>query len=276
LQGKEEMNGLDLFSGIGGIGLALKKFGVNTVAYCERERYAQGVLLSRMQSGEIDRAPIWDDVTTLKASMLPKIDIIFGGFPCQDISVAGHGKGLDGERSGLFYEIVRLAKEINPTFLFLENVPAIRTRGLSRICYELASLGYDLRWTIVSAGEVGACHLRERWFILGYANSKHSKLQKPEITNTNSDHLWKKQERIKKFKDKTFSTWDGNSRNFDRTSEGFSEPRVARAGDGIPIRMDRNKCCGNSVVPLQVEKSFKLLAGISLTLPQHSNNESER
>ena len=104
------MNGLDLFSGIGGIGLALEQW-VRTVAYCERERYAQAVLLSRMQSGEIDTAPIWDDVSTLKGHMLPRIDIIFGGFPCQDLSVAGFGKGLDGEHSGLFYEIVRLTKE---------------------------------------------------------------------------------------------------------------------------------------------------------------------
>jgi DNA (cytosine-5)-methyltransferase 1 len=84
------MNGLDLFSGIGGISLALEPW-VRTVAYCEQDRYAQGVLLSRMRSGGIDRAPIWDDVRTLNKSILPNIDIIFGGFPCQDISVAGLG-----------------------------------------------------------------------------------------------------------------------------------------------------------------------------------------
>ncbi|NCX93455.1 MAG: DNA cytosine methyltransferase [Gammaproteobacteria bacterium] len=126
------MNGLDLFSGIGGIGLALEPW-VRTVAYCEREPYAQGVLLSRMQSGDIDRAPIWDDVTTLRGDMLPRIDIISGGFPCQDISVAGLGKGLAGERSGLFFEIARLVRECQPRFVFLENVPAIRTRGGERV-----------------------------------------------------------------------------------------------------------------------------------------------
>jgi len=154
------MNGLDLFSGIGGIGLALEPW-VRTVAYCEREPYAQCVLLSRMQSGDIDRAPIWDDVTTLRGDMLPRIDIVFGGFPCQDLSVAGRGKGLAGERSGLFFEIVRLVKEIKPTFVFLENVPAIRTRGLSEVVHALTEIGYDCRWTCLSAGEVGAPHKRE-------------------------------------------------------------------------------------------------------------------
>ncbi|MBU6375664.1 MAG: DNA cytosine methyltransferase, partial [Bdellovibrionales bacterium] len=170
------MNGLDLFSGIGGIGIALEPW-VRTVAYCEREPYAQGVLLSRMQSGDIDRAPIWDDVTTLRAEMLPRIDIIFGGFPCQDISVAGLGKGLAGERSGLFFEIVRLAKECNPRFIFLENVPAIRTRGGERVVKELAKIGYDCRWTTLSAASVGALHKRERWFLLAHANGKRRGIQ---------------------------------------------------------------------------------------------------
>ena len=165
------MNGLDLFSGIGGIGLALEPW-VRTVAYCERDRYAQGVLLSRMRSGDIDKAPIWDDVTTLRADMLPRIDIIFGGFPCQDLSVAGRGKGLAGERSGLFFEIIRLVKELSPRFVFLENVPAIRTRGLSEVVNALTEIGYDCRWTCLSAGDVGAPHKRERWFLLAHAKSE--------------------------------------------------------------------------------------------------------
>jgi DNA (cytosine-5)-methyltransferase 1 len=102
--------------------------------------------------------------------MLPRIDIIFGGFPCQDISVAGLGKGLEGDRSGLFFEIVRLARECEPRFIFLENVPAIRTRGGERVVKELASIGYDCRWTTLSAAAVGAPHKRERWFLLAHAN----------------------------------------------------------------------------------------------------------
>ncbi len=164
-----KLNGLDLFSGIGGIGLALGPW-VRTVAYCEQDRYAQGVLLSRMRSGDLDRAPIWNDVRTLRGDMLPPIDIIFGGFPCQDLSVAGTGAGLAGERSGLVFEIFRLARECRPRFIFLENVPALAVRGLDRVLLELNALGYDARWTIVSAAEVGAPHLRERIWILAHAN----------------------------------------------------------------------------------------------------------
>lgn len=165
------LNGLDLFSGIGGISLALKPW-VRTVAYCEQDRYAQAVLLSRMRDGLLDRAPIWPDVRTLRGDMLPKIDAIFGGFPCQDISAAGLGKGLDGERSGLFFEIIRLVEEIRPAYVFLENVPAIRTRGLGRVLRELSILRYDCRWTVVSAAEVGAPHLRKRWFIVAYSRGE--------------------------------------------------------------------------------------------------------
>ena len=163
------LNGLDLFSGIGGNTLALRRY-VRTIAYCEADRHAQSVLLSRMEDGSIERAPIWDDVTTLRGAMFDHpIDIIVGGFPCQDISVAGNGSGLDGERSGLVFEIFRLVGEIKPAFVFMENVPAIRTRGGERVVKELAALGYDCRWDVLSAFDVGAPHKRERWFILAYA-----------------------------------------------------------------------------------------------------------
>lgn len=166
------LNGLDLFSGIAGISLALKPW-VRTIAYCEQDRYCQSVLLSRMSEGSLERAPIWDDVRTLsKDHFEAPIDIIFGGFPCQDISAAGKGAGIvAGERSSLFVEILRLTKEIRPAFVFLENVPAIRTRGLGRVVSGLAGVGYDCRWTTVSAAEIGAPHLRKRWFLLAHARS---------------------------------------------------------------------------------------------------------
>ena len=162
------LNGLDLFTGIGGITIALKEW-VIPVAYCENEEYAISVLLSRMQEGKLPVAPIWDDVRTLKGARFHGlVDIVYGGFPCQDISVAGTGKGLGGERSGLFYEIVRLIDEIRPKFIFLENVPAIRTRGADKVIGELARLRYDARWITLSAAEVGANHKRERWWLLAH------------------------------------------------------------------------------------------------------------
>ncbi len=163
------LNGLDLFSGIGGLTLALRPW-VRPVAYCEIDRVARAVLLTRMQSGDLPGAPIWDDVCSLTRSHLPLVDIVYGGFPCQDISVAGNGVGLAGERSGLFFEIARLVGEIRPPFVFLENVPAIRSRGADVVVGRLAELGYDCRWGVLSAFDVGAPHKRERWWLLAHGH----------------------------------------------------------------------------------------------------------
>jgi DNA (cytosine-5)-methyltransferase 1 len=159
------VNGLSLFSGIGGLDLALSEW-VRPIAYCEAEPYAQAVLMSRMWDGRLVRAPIWPDVRTLRGC-----DLLYGGFPCQDISAAGAGAGLAGERSGLYFELERIVRETKPAFVFLENVPAIRTRGLGRVVWGLSELGYDCRWTVVSAAEVGAWHLRKRWFLLAHAST---------------------------------------------------------------------------------------------------------
>jgi DNA (cytosine-5)-methyltransferase 1 len=131
-----------------------------------------------MRSGELPAAPIWDDVRTLRGDSLGNwVDIVYGGFPCQDLSVAGSGAGLDGSRSGLFFEIVRLARDLRPRFVFLENVPALAVRGLDRVLLEFTALGFDCRWTIVSAAEVGAPHLRERIWILAHARGERVRLE---------------------------------------------------------------------------------------------------
>lgn len=247
------INGLDLFSGIGGMSIGLRDY-VTTVAYCEQDRHAQSILLSRMSEGKLDKAPIWDDITTLRGNMFNvPIDIIFGGFPCQDISVAGHGRGLEGKRSGLFYEVCRLVKEIKPYYAFLENVPAIRTRGLREVIREFTDLGYDCRWTCVSAGEVGAPHIRKRWFLLAYTNSKY---------------LWEqsrwqcREEREVKGKPRD----NGTKKSLANTSS-FSwetKSRVCRVVNGLPFRVDRIKRLGNAVVPLQAKIAFESLLGKGL------------
>lgn len=141
-----------------------------------------------MAAGDIEPAPIWDDVRTLKGSDLPPVDIISGGFPCQDISVAGTGAGLEGKRSGLVFEVFRLIGECRPRFVFLENVPALAVRGLDRVLLELHALGYDARWTIVSAAEMGAVHIRERWFLLAHANGERLRQEcKQEVRRDNSE-----------------------------------------------------------------------------------------
>lgn len=248
-----EMNGLDLFSGIGGLTLALSQW-VKPIAYCENNTYAQAVLLSRMQKLELPVAPIWDDITTLVPNVLPRngVDIISAGFPCQDISVAGHGIGLDGKRSGLFFEIVRLIGELRPRFIFLENVPAITVRGLDRVLLELTALGYDCRWTIVSAAEVGAVHIRERWFLLAHPNSVRLRKE------CGSEVRWDHAERSRSMEPHGASS----SGRTTRTPEGLTQPRVDRTGDGLSARVDRHHGLGNAVVPLQARTAFMKLMGI--------------
>lgn len=165
-----KMWGLDLFSGIGGLTLALDEW-VRPIAYCENNSYCQAVLLSRMASGRLGLAPIWDDIKTLQWHGRP-IDIIYGGFPCQGISVAGLGRGLADVRTGLFFEIVRLCRDIAPKFVFLENVPAICSRGGTEVVREITEMGYDCRWGIIPATAAGAIHKRERWFLLAHHPGK--------------------------------------------------------------------------------------------------------
>jgi len=247
------MNGLDLFSGIGGISLALKDY-IRPIIYCEIDPYCQGVLLSRMADGSLRNSPIWDDIKTLDGNIFQKaIDIIYGGFPCQDISIAGYGKSLAGERSGLFFEIVRLAKEIKPKFVFLENVPAITTRGGIEVIQSITSLGYDCRWCIISAASVGALHKRERWFLLAKLRDT---LRKPiEQTNqkTESEQTEKR-------------TWRRYSRHYwpfisiEHWQKTVSE--MGKCSDGVSNHVDRIRALGNAVVPIQALEAFEILMGL--------------
>ena len=250
------LNGLDLFSGGGGLAQGLERW-VRPVAYCEIEPGAQRVLLSRMARGELDPAPIWDDVSTLRGDMLPKLDIIVGGFPCQDISVAGSGKGLDGGRSGLVFEYLRLIGECRPRFVFMENVPALTIRGLDRVVLGLHALGYDARWTIVSAAEMGAAHIRERIWILAHSNDAGR-----ERTNElcpDGGRTETVQQRANPLDQPGHHV---GARNASATPEGFTEPGVCRTGDGMADRSNRLRILGNGVVPLCAEEAFKRLCGL--------------
>lgn len=160
------INGLDLFSGIGGMSIALQPWA-RTVCYVENEKSCTDRIRERITAGELDDGDIWDDITAFDPRpWYGLIDIITAGFPCQDLSYAGNGAGLAGERSGLFFEITRIARVIRPRYIFLENVPAITVRGGRDVAGELTALGYDSRWGVLSAYDVGAPHLRERWWCL--------------------------------------------------------------------------------------------------------------
>ena len=163
------MRVLDLFSGIGGFSLGLERAGMQTVAFCEIEPFCRRVLAKHWPE-----VPIYDDVRTLTAARLAAdgivFDLICGGFPCQDLSVAGKGAGLSGERSGLWFQFQRLIEETSPGWVIVENVPALRTRGLDQVLGGLFALGYDAEWRNISAAGVGARHLRNRLWLVAYPN----------------------------------------------------------------------------------------------------------
>lgn len=164
------MNVLDLFSGIGGFSLGLERAGMRTVAFCEIEPFCRKVLARHWPN-----VKQYTDVRTLTADQLmadgiPRIDVICGGFPCQDISVAGKGAGLAGERSGLWREYARIIGEVRPKFVIVENVAALLGRGLGDVLGDLAALGYDAEWHCIPASYVGAPHRRDRLWIISYAS----------------------------------------------------------------------------------------------------------
>ena len=170
------MNGLALFAGGGGLELGLSlALGTDyrPVAYVERECTSAAVLAANMERGWLDKAPIWDDVTTFTGDvvspLVDNIDIISAGFPCQPWSFAGKRKTINDER-WLWDDIFRLVREIRPRNIFLENVTGLLHGGIQYILGDLASIGFDAEWTSVRASDVGAPHRRERVFILAYRN----------------------------------------------------------------------------------------------------------
>jgi DNA (cytosine-5)-methyltransferase 1 len=162
------MNELALFAGAGGGILGGKLLGWRTVCAVEIEPYAASVLVARQNDGILPPFPVWDDVCTFDGRpWCGIVDVISGGFPCQDISVAGKGAGITGQRSGLWKEFARIICEVRPRFVLVENSPVLTSRGLGVVLGDLAALGYDAEWGVVSAADAGAPHLRERIWIVG-------------------------------------------------------------------------------------------------------------
>jgi len=166
------MNELALFAGAGGGILGGKLLGWRTVCAVEWEPYPASVLCARQNDKILAPFPIWDDVRTFDGRPWRGIvDVVSGGFPCQDISAAGHGAGISGSRSGLWSEMARIIGEVRPQYAFVENSPMLTSRGLGTVLGDLAALGFDARWGVISAADVGAPHLRERIWIVADARS---------------------------------------------------------------------------------------------------------
>ena len=163
---------LDLFSGIGGFSLGLERTGgFETVAFCEIEEFPRKVLKKHWPE-----VPCYEDVRTLTAERLAAdgigVDVICGGFPCQDVSFAGKRAGLEGARSGLWSEYARLIGELRPQFVIVENVPGLLNLGMGRVLGDLSESGYNAVWDCIPASAVGAPHRRDRVWIIAYANGE--------------------------------------------------------------------------------------------------------
>lgn len=220
-----------LFSGIGGIDLGFERAGLVCKWQVEIDKYAQRVLAKHWP--DVRR---WDDVRTWPQPSADCVDCIAAGFPCQDISYAGKGAGLQGERSGLFYEVCRIAREMGPRFIVLENVAALLTRGLGDVLGSLASLGYDAEWDCLPASAFGARHYRNRIFIIA--------------SNTDGKGLegWAQKDRSGA---QVNTEW---SRLPIKRYGGWTiEPELDRVAYGVSNRVDRIRGLGNAVVPQVAE-----------------------
>ena len=260
-----------LFAGIGGFELGLERAlpGSETIWQVEREPFCQKVLKKHWPN-----AKIYDDVRTVGSHNLESVDILCGGFPCQDISLAGNGKGLEGEKSGLWFEMLRIISELRPRVAVLENVPAITFRGLSRVLGDLAEIGYDAEWQIISARQFGAPHLRRRWFCVAYPNRKRPRPQRQRRPSSESCPKSKISSRTPqiqtalKFRTITDTIGSHSKRNKQRrrpTTKRFSDSfkictpwgksysgaKILRMDDGVSYRLDKDrlKALGNAIVP---------------------------
>lgn len=227
-----------LFAGIGGMDLGFERQGFSIKWQVEIDKFATKVLEKNWPNVErhkdiLDFPP--------KDGIDRSVSVILAGFPCQDISKSGKGGGLEEERSGLFYEAIRVARELRPRAIVLENVPALTVRWLGDVLRALAEIGYDAEWHCIPASAFNAPHVRDRIFIiatLADPNSERGRSGNPE--RKDAKDAWKPP-RCKKL-----GIWD-------------VEPSVGRVANGVPNRIHRNRCLGNAVVPQVAEHVAKIL-----------------
>lgn len=259
------MNVLDLFSGIGGFSLGLERAGMRTVAFCEIDPYCRAVLRKYWPD-----TPIFDDVRTLDGQSFRNVQVICGGFPCQDISSAGAKVGIEGERSGLWREYARIIGEVRPRYVIVENVADLLSRGLGIVLGDLAALGYDAEWHCIPASALGAPHRRDRLWLIAYTDGeRQSRRSQPEVRSVKpkfGPSFWNDIVRFRAAMadtdaqgcDQSIGTSEEISRAGARQSAGplsggrhpwIFEPDVGRVANGISSRVDRLAALGNAVIP---------------------------
>ena len=219
-----------LFAGIGGLDLGLERAGMQCKWQVEINPYAQRVLTKHWP--EVRRH---DDIKTWPESDTESVDLICGGFPCQDISFAGKGSGLSGERSGLFYELIRVVREMGPRYVLLENVSALLVRGIDDVLGTLASIGFDAEWHCIPAAAVGAPHIRDRVWLVAYGASVS--MEKRQVHNA------------AELSREPRGDWHAQP----GTYWADDQPGFIGVADGVPARVDRLRGLGNAVVPQVAE-----------------------
>jgi DNA (cytosine-5)-methyltransferase 1 len=265
------MNELALFAGHGGGILGGILCGFRTVCAVEINDYARRVLMARQDDGCLPAFPIWDDVRTFDGrSWRGLVDVITGGFPCQDISIAGKGEGISGERSGLWGEMFRIIREVEPRYVIVENSPMLTRRGLEQVIGDLASLGYDAKWGVLGAIHAGAPHKRERIWIVAHSATLRIKAGSPnsegwkegvadqshhcrqDVADTNN--AGREQQRR--------SGANGEEYGATKRSDWWSsESGVGRMADGVAWRVDRLSGLGNGQVPAVAALAWRILSG---------------
>ena len=250
-----------LFAGIGGFDLGFERAGFECRWQVEIDSYATKILEKHWPKVHRER-----DIRGCNASNLERVDCIIGGFPCQDISYAGRGAGLDGERSGLFFEAIRLVRELQPRAIVLENVAALLTRGLDRVLGTLAEIGYDAEWHCIPAAAVGAPHIRDRVFVIAIVADARCKLRQPwGVSRSRSDKATIRDAEAKDDQRCSENVADSKSLHAQGLHDGSRkveswrsswwelEPGMGRVAHGIPSRVDRLRCLGNAIVPQVAE-----------------------
>ena len=278
---KESLNELALFAGAGGGILGGHLLGWRTVCAVEWEAYPASVLVARQNDKILPPFPIWDDVQTFDGKPWRGIvDVVSGGFPCQDISAAGAGGGITGSRSSMWKHMARIIGEVQPRYCFVENSPMLTSRGLGTVLGDLATMGFIAEWGVLSAANVGANHQRERIWIVG-KNTKQPRLFPCSLHNRDG---WGEQqsESIKETIGNVANTCDeglqrhGKQRSVNESKKcerfpriGFvsgsgewwkSEPNVGRVANGVAARVDRLKAIGNGQVPLCAATAWNILS----------------
>lgn len=236
-----------LFSGAGGGILGDLLLGHIPVGACEIEEYPRNVLLARQRDGILPPFPIWGDICSFDGTpWRGSVDVLCGGFPCQDISAAGKGAGITGERSGLWKEYARVIDEMRPKFVFAENSPLLRKRGLNVVLRDLANMGYNARWCVLGSSDLGGLHHRKRIWVLASdtkCQSRERNAPKPLFQVANLPGFSR----------------DGVDAN-ERGLRLLLRPGLRRWPNELPSQVDRLRASGNAQVPAVAATAFSILS----------------